>query len=500
MAQMIAAALSPARRTALRVALTVMVLLALAAGALAFGFPPWLRARVQAAAAQQGVALDFEDFELTWGLLTLHRVSFEQERPLHTRGSAEHVRVQLDGFQPRSITLQTPSIDLLASHQELLAQLNAPTPEITDQQQPAVPVTAENLTFNWRPTSAALPLVSLGAGSLSLQPSSVELAGHVAISGLPVGELQLSWDRKQQSARVAATSALWPNLHLSANAKFGSDPLSIVATLPETPLPVPLSLLLGVPALKTASVSARVELRWPLGLSMQTPGGTALVTLKNFEPPHPAELQGFDFGTQTDLATDYSLSRDHKKVTLKNIRVQAGSFALTGDGSLDPSKGRVTLQGSLSCAVLAKAAAEARVGSVLGVWAGQLAGKIALHQVEGKVAFEVDTELAFDGKSLPRVDKRVFPGCGLKPLKLEELAKLQPADLDLADLGARLREMLPDLTKLPAAPNLLPGASAQPGQPLPIQPWPTLPGFGTQRRQLAPAAASSPAPAPSSQP
>jgi hypothetical protein len=122
---------------------------------------------------------------------------------------------------------------------------------------------------------------------------------------------------------------------------------------------------------------------------------------------------------------------------------------------LEPARARVTLGGSLSCAVLAKAAAQAQVTSALGKWAGKLAGKVALQQVEGKVAFEVDASLDFDGKSLPRIEKRVNPGCGLKPLNLEELAKLQtppPGLADLTELGTKLGELFP-LPDLPIAPN-----------------------------------------------
>ncbi|HEX2880061.1 MAG TPA: hypothetical protein VHO25_11075, partial [Polyangiaceae bacterium] len=126
--------------------------------------------------------------------------------------------------------------------------------------------------------------------------------------------------------------------------------------------------------------------------------------------------------------------------------------------------------------------------TALGKWAGKLASKLALHQVEGKVAFDVDVSVEFDGRSLPRIDKRVQPGCGLKPLRLEELAELQlpaPGIADLAELGARLGELLP---KLPATPSLLPDGSLQPLPGLP------MPGLGTPRhpqgKQLAPAAPS----------
>jgi hypothetical protein len=139
--------------------------------------------------------------------------------------------------------------------------------------------------------------------------------------------------------------------------------------------------------------------------------------------------------------------------------------------------------------VLAKAAAEAHVGSVFGKWAGQLAGKLALMQVEGKVAIEIEGELPFEGVPIPKVEKRVLPGCGLRPLKLEELAKLQPPELDLAQLGAMLGQALPELGKLPPAPNLLADPSTKPA-PLPPFPGLTLPGFG-KPKQLAPAPSAS---------
>lgn len=475
-----AMALSVAQRTALRTVLVVVVLLAGAAGALALGFPPWLRARIESVAAQRGIALKFEDFDASWGQLVLHGVSFQRERPLHVQGTAQRVIIQLDGFQPRAITLETPSIDVLATTQELLAQLNAPNPEPSSSDGSSSPISAADLTLNWRTAGDSTPQVSLTEATLSLKPAITELQGKIAVRELPVGTLQLTWDRTAHQAEVAAISSAWPALRLVAKAKFAADPALISVTLPETPIPLPLSILFGVPALKAASLSARVDLQWPLGLSMQTPGGTASLTLKNFEPPHPVELQGFNFGPQTDVVTDFSLSRDHKKVALKNIRVQAGSFALTGDGSLDASRARVALRGGLSCALLAKAAAEAHLGSVFGKWAGNL----ALQHVEGKVAIEIDAEMPFNGVPVPRVQKRVLPGCGLKPLKLEDLAKLQPPGLDLSQLAAALRQALPELGNLPPAPNLLPD------MPPPAFPELVMPGLGGKRKQLAPAAPS----------
>jgi hypothetical protein len=485
---MLGAALSMGQRKALRGLAIAVVLLGAAATALALGFEPWLRARVQSEAARHGVSLEFEDFEVSWGLLTLHRVSFQQDRPLRVVGTVARVAIELQGFQASAISLETSSVDVQATRQEILAHLNAGTSETPEGSTTGPLITAQNLTLNWRPVLGQPAPVSCAGASFSVQSSKLELQCKVALAGLPTAALQLHWDRAQRTAQATASSTFWPALRLSATAKFATDPLLVSLALPETPLPIPLSLLLGVPALQTATVSGRIELRWPLGLTMQTPGGTVSLTVKNFKPPHPVELQGFDFGTQTDLVSDFSLSRDQKKISLKNIRVQAGSFSLTGDGALDASRARVNLQGSLSCALLARAAAEAQVGSALGKWAGKLASKLALQQVEGRVAFDVDASVDFDGKSLPRIDKRVQPGCGLKPLKLEELAALQlpePGLADLAELGARLGELLP---KLPATPSLLPDGSAQPLPGLP------MPGLGTPRlppgKQLVPAAPS----------
>jgi hypothetical protein len=477
MSKMAAAPLSIGQRKALRGLAIAVVLMGGAATALAVGFEPWLRARVQSEAARRGIRLEFEDFEATWGLLTLHRVSFQQDRPLRVVGTVERVEIHLQGFQASTISLGTANVDVQATGQEVLAQLNAGSPNAGEEGPAATPITAQDLTLNWRPVVGQPAPVTCGGASFSLQASALQLQCHVALAGLPAAALQLNWERQQRSAQATATSTIWPALRLSATAKFATDPLLVQLTLPETTLPPPLSLLLGVPALKTATVSGRIELRWPLGLSMQTPSGTLFLTLKNFEPPHPVELQGFDFGTQTDLVSDFSLSRDRKKVALKNIRVQAGSFALTGDGALDASRARVNLHGALSCALLAKAAVQARVGSALGKWAGKWASTLALQQVEGKVAFDVDASVEFDGKSLPRFEKRLHPGCGLKPLKLAELAQLQlptPGIADLAELGVKLGELLP---KLPVNPRLLPEGSARPppGLPMPGLESPRLP-------------------------
>src|SRR5690606_18706848 len=78
------------------------------------------------------------------------------------------------------------------------------------------------------------------------------------------------------------------------------------------------------------------------------------------------------------------------------------------------------LSGALPCNALASAVAQSRLGQAL----GKVTGKAALQVLSGSVGVRVSIDADSRDPARPRVLKTITPGCGLKPLSLEELVKL----------------------------------------------------------------------------
>lgn len=225
----------------------------------------------------------------------------------------------------------------------------------------------------------------------------------------------------------------------------------------------------------------------PAGVS-----GRADFTLKNYVPPHPAELDGFVFGNATDFGATFTLEPEKSRVRLEQALVKAGNFVLEGAGELrlEGTRGRLILllRGQLPCNLLAGAAAETRLGRAL----GRLTGKAAREVLSGSVGIRVAVDA--DPTDLPhaRALKTISPGCGLKPLSLNELqalGELLPDALDPAvakDLDTLLKNPLPALPNLGPDTKLnLPNLNAL---PLPQLQLPVPPRTGTK---AAPKAAPS---------
>jgi hypothetical protein len=287
------------------------------------------------------------------------------------------------------------------------------------------------------------------------------LAGAFGLGQLGLGSAQLNWNRAQHNAAVDIAFSSPLSLHVSGQLNASSDPIQLHLDLHETSLPAAVLALPGMAPFAKTTLSGSVQAQWPQGLSTDLPGGKLYLTLKNFTPPHPVELNGFDFGKQTDVASDFVLSRDHRQLILERTRIQAGAFALTGQGQLAAARATLQLAGSLSCSLLAKAAAEAHLGTVLGQWAG----KIARKQVEGNVNFQVNANWDFSAGLMPHVTRHIEPGCGLKPLKLQDLPLLSQLGLNLDELAAQMQDALPGLPVLPPTPRLLPDPALLPRLP-----------------------------------
>lgn len=448
----------PKSRRRLVVGITAIAILTALALGVAVGFEPWLRGRIQSEARARGVELEFLDYDLSWQRLVLQGVSFRQSRPLVSSGTIERVVIEHEWLRPRSIAIESATIDVVATGTQLLDQLTAQ--KAPSAQAAQVPVRASDLRLRWQLVSNGPVVLELNGASCELDANAARWSGPFLLLGRLPGNGRLDWQKAERRANADISFTGLPRL--TAVLRADKDPLLLEVTVAKTLIGPALALLLGRMDVAMTTLSGKLELAWPTRLSMSEPGGKAYLTLGNFEPPHPAELQGFDFGTQTDVATDFEVGRGYRKLTLSNTRVQAGSFALNGGGLIDTKGAELKLKGALGCVPLAKAAAEARLGSVLGHWAG----KLAQRHLEGNVAFEIDVGVSFAAPPVPHLKKRIIPGCGLKPLSVTDLPNLQRLGLDLAELEAQLRGTLPELPPLlKQAPSLLPGFPAFPTLP-----------------------------------
>jgi hypothetical protein len=258
-----------------------------------------------------------------------------------------------------------------------------------------------------------------------------------------------------QSAQAAPL-----RLDASVDAK-GAGKLGVVLT------PTKLGLLgkgLGIPLpLPDVIASGNVELLLPAGaVDGGEVKGKFSSSLKGFVPPHPPELDGFVFGDLTTFDTDLSVDSARSRVTLTNSKVKAGKFELSGGGSvlrqgLDALVD-LDLKGTLPCDALAGAAAESRLGQLLGRASGQQGKRTALALVRGDVLVEVGIKASTKQLQNAKLTQKIGVGCGLRPLSLTELLTLTPNAKDLQAIGNEVGKKLEDIGKdlgLPPVPSSL---------------------------------------------
>jgi len=111
------------------------------------------------------------------------------------------------------------------------------------------------------------------------------------------------------------------------------------------------------------------------------------------------------------------------------------------------------MHGALPCDALASAAAESRVGRLLGRAQGARAGSVARQAIGGSVGVRVQVSASTNNLAGASVKRSIGIGCGLKPLSLADVARLGetllPSDLsELTDDVQKLTPKLPDGTPL----------------------------------------------------
>jgi hypothetical protein len=358
----------------------------------------------------------------------------------------------------------------------------------------ALPLAARGVSVKFRPTPTEPVWLELTDGTLGATGagSTVVAAEHTKVAGVDVGRVGASWTATATSVALGLGETDLAKAPVRVAVDLSGPKPRLGFQLVQTPLERlagPFALSLPV---KGVSASASVALEFATADAAYPATGAAHFELHGWIPPHPAELDGFVFGELTVIDSTLAFSPDGKRVTIDPASLTAGKFALAGKGTLvretDGASLALDLGGALPCDALAGAAAESRVGRLLGHVQGTRAGSVARQAIGGSVAVRVRVAANTKDLAAASLKRSIGIGCGLKPLTLEDALRLGEELLpsDLSELSDDIVKLTPKLPNgAPLLPSVLP--------PLPLPPLPTdLSGFG-----LPPAPTTKPkAPAP----
>lgn len=397
-----------------------VVLAAISCAALVFLLlPRWVEGRAIAAARERGVVLSPGELRFGWGWVQMSGATAELVGVDGVRISIRIADVALNGMTPKRFALDGVEIEVEGRPVALLPQVDRWVREYSGRTKEPLSVTA--LGARVRAAQGAAPLATLSRGTLRLEATTARLeVPEVVVLTRSLGAVRAL----REGARVRASATLGiggldaPVLDIE---RTGDGPLRIAVG----PLAVrEISRLLGMELPNPdVIVTARTELPVPTSLAEGITASTALI-LAGYVPPHPVELDGFVFGSETHVTARFALEPQRFRVAIDPITVKAGAFALSGNGELRPEglDGRLTLvlRGTLPCAALASATAESRLGRAL----GKLAGQAARQTLTGSVGVRVAVDVTTSRLSEPRILKTIVPGCGLKALGAAELVAL----------------------------------------------------------------------------
>lgn len=463
----------------------------LLAGALALGvvvalwLPGYIEREAKRAISERG--LEFSSYELDygWGWVRLTNARGKLVDVQHLDLEFQRIDVTLDGREPTRVDLTGLKVQATGSAPTLALELAAWSKRFPSSY--SLPLWASGVEVAWRPDPSAAPWLELTAGQVAKnEATTIVSADQVKVAGAPVGKVGASWSATSSAVAIGLGEPELERAPLKVEVSLADKPTVTFRLAPTRleKLAGPFDIELPV---DDVTASGNVELRFPSSLALAPVDGATHLELQGWIPPHPIELDGFVFGNVTTFDSKLALSEDLKTVTLTEAVVKAGKFELGGGGTLtretDHAIAALAFAGNLPCPALAGAAAESRLGYLLGRTAGKAAGAAARQLVEGSVAVQVSIQADTRRLKEAKVERRIGIGCGLKPLTLEELKKLStvfPMPQELSALADELAKQLPtpDLASLPRLPTgtpALPASSSLPKLPALPSGLPALP-------------------------
>jgi hypothetical protein len=456
--------------------------------------PRYIEQRVVAEAKARGIELAPGGIRFGWQWVQLSGATAKLIGAPAFEAKLGLVDVQLESLQPSLVQLSDVRLGVSGSLPRVLLELGEWTKNNPKAYE--APVVASRIELNVAEAPAEPPWLHVTGGFLtrtnfggafsaqSCRLSGFELGKVGAGFAKTGGDVSIGFgDQRTQSAPL--------RLDASVDTK-GAGQLRVVLT------PTKLGLLgkgLGITLpLPDVIASSEVELVLPAGvLSGGVVTGKLRTSLKGFVPPHPPELDGFVFGDETTFVTDLSVDDKRSVVTLSGSRVKAGKFELLGGGTIRrqglDAQVALKLQGALPCDALAGAAAESRLGRLLGQASGKQGKRAAQAMVGGEVSVEVGIDATTRDLASAKLSQKIGIGCGLRPLSFAELIALTPNAKDLQAIGDEVGRKLEGIGKELGLPPV-PSGLALPPLPFPLPPPKATPSKPAKKQELA-------APAPS---
>ncbi len=447
---------------------------------------PLLTRYVVAQAHDRGVELTPGELHFGLGWVQLDGFGFTLNGVRGVTGKLGRADIDLDGFSPSKITLTGVNVRASGAPAAIALDL-ARWAQRYGGSFAGTPLAAHVVTLQYVSEHGSGTWLSVQGGELGKASDGTSMlsAKKVTVLGHDLGGVDALWKRSATEVEVGVGAHTMSNAPLLVELGYAGDKPSATITVAETPLStLNSSFQLGLPV---DSIKAKLRAVIALGDGTGPLDGNLDLTLKGWTPPHPRELDEIVFGDTTTVQSKFRIAADRMRVVLSGIKLGAGAFKLGGTGLVtrEPDHGQIQLdlKGSLACATVAQSAADTHLGRTIGHWLGMAAHQALGGNVSVIVKIDADTRKLSDAKIL----RTIGVGCGLKPLKLPDLADLPQFDLSklpgLADLGlpspgASGSASIPALpSHLPQLPSGLP--ALPPGLPPP--PKIDLPGFAAPK-------------------
>jgi len=445
--------------------------LVLAAGVvLWFALPAFIEREVVRRAREQGLELAPGTIEFGWGWTELKSSHAKLIGVQGLELSIALLDADLDGTKLTHVDIDGLTLAATGSVPALALELGAWSKRFPSAY--SLPLGAKNVSLSYRPTPDQPVWLELAGGTITTTPGgTIVAAEHTKIAGADVGRVGATWSASGTSVALGLGETDLGRAPVRAAVDLSSPRPKLGFQLMTTPLErlaAPFAMPLPIHG---ASANATIALEFASPAASLPEKGAAHLELHGYIPPHPAELDGFVFGDTTSVDSQFTFSPDGKSVGLDGVRLAAGRFVLEGKGSLerkpDAAELALDLHGALPCDALASAAAESRVGRLLGRAPGARAGSVARQAIGGSVAVRVQITASTKNLAGASVKRSIGIGCGLKPLTLDDALRLGEELLpsDLSELTNDVVKLTPKLPNgAPLIPSVLP--------PLPLPPLP----------------------------